>query len=248
MPGVLIVTGGSRGIGAATARLAAERGYDVCVNYRRDDRAAQEVVAAVERAGRRGSAVAADVASETDVARLFDVVDRTLGRVTALVNNAGVLEAQARVEHIDGARLARVFAVNVTGAFLCAREAVRRMSTAHGGSGGSIVNVSSRAAALGSPGEYVDYAASKAALDVLTIGLAKEVATEGIRVNSVRPGIIRTDIHASGGEPGRVDRLGPTVPMHRGGEAIEVARAILWLLSDEASYSTGAILDVSGGR
>jgi NAD(P)-dependent dehydrogenase (short-subunit alcohol dehydrogenase family) len=248
MPGVLIVTGGSRGIGAATARLAAERGYDVCVNYRRDDRAAQEVVAAVERAGRRGSAVAADVASETDVARLFDVVDRTLGRVTALVNNAGVLEAQARVEHIDGARLARVFAVNVTGAFLCAREAVRRMSTAHGGSGGSIVNVSSRAAALGSPGEYVDYAASKAALDVLTIGLAREVATEGIRVNSVRPGIIRTDIHASGGEPGRVDRLGPTVPMHRGGEAIEVARAILWLLSDEASYSTGAILDVSGGR
>jgi len=248
MPGVLIVTGGSRGIGAATARLAAERGYDVCVNYRRDDRAAQEVVAAVERAGRRGSAVAADVASETDVARLFDVADRTLGRVTALVNNAGVLEAQARVEHIDGARLARVFAVNVTGAFLCAREAVRRMSTAHGGSGGSIVNVSSRAAALGSPGEYVDYAASKAALDVLTIGLAREVATEGIRVNSVRPGIIRTDIHASGGEPGRVDRLGPTVPMHRGGEAIEVARAILWLLSDEASYSTGAILDVSGGR
>jgi NAD(P)-dependent dehydrogenase (short-subunit alcohol dehydrogenase family) len=248
MPGVLIVTGGSRGIGAATARLAAERGYDVCVNYRRDDRAAQEVVAAVERAGRRGSAVAADVASETDVARLFDVVDRTLGRVTALVNNAGVLEAQARVEHIDGARLARVFAVNVTGAFLCAREAVRRMSTAHGGSGGSIVNVSSRAAALGSPGEYVDYAASKAALDVLTVGLAREVATEGIRVNSVRPGIIRTDIHASGGEPGRVDRLGPTVPMHRGGEAIEVARAILWLLSDEASYSTGAILDVSGGR
>jgi NAD(P)-dependent dehydrogenase (short-subunit alcohol dehydrogenase family) len=248
MPVVLIVTGGSRGIGAATARLAAERGYDVCVNYRRDDRAAQEVVAAVERAGRRGSAVAADVASETDVARLFDVVDRTLGRVTALVNNAGVLEAQARVEHIDGARLARVFAVNVTGAFLCAREAVRRMSTAHGGSGGSIVNVSSRAAALGSPGEYVDYAASKAALDVLTIGLAREVATEGIRVNSVRPGIIRTDIHASGGEPGRVDRLGPTVPMHRGGEAIEVARAILWLLSDEASYSTGAILDVSGGR
>jgi NAD(P)-dependent dehydrogenase (short-subunit alcohol dehydrogenase family) len=248
MPGVLIVTGGSRGIGAATARLAAERGYDVCVNYRRDDRAAQEVVAAVERAGLRGSAVAADVASETDVARLFDVVDRTLGRVTALVNNAGVLEAQARVEHIDGARLARVFAVNVTGAFLCAREAVRRMSTAHGGSGGSIVNVSSRAAALGSPGEYVDYAASKAALDVLTIGLAREVATEGIRVNSVRPGIIRTDIHASGGEPGRVDRLGPTVPMHRGGEAIEVARAILWLLSDEASYSTGAILDVSGGR
>jgi len=248
MPGVLIVTGGSRGIGAATARLAAERGYDVCVNYRRDDRAAQEVVAAVERAGRRGSAVPADVASESDVVRLFDVVDRTLGRVTALVNNAGVLEAQARVEHIDGARLARVFAVNVTGAFLCAREAVRRMSTAHGGSGGSIVNVSSRAAALGSPGEYVDYAASKAALDVLTIGLAREVATEGIRVNSVRPGIIRTDIHASGGEPGRVDRLGPTVPMHRGGEAIEVARAILWLLSDEASYSTGAILDVSGGR
>jgi NAD(P)-dependent dehydrogenase (short-subunit alcohol dehydrogenase family) len=248
MSRVVIVTGASRGIGAATARLAAERGYLVCVNYRTDVRAADAVVAAIEGTGGRALSVAGDVSVERDVMRLFETVDKKLGAVSALVNNAGILDVQARVEGMSGDRIARVFGVNVTGAFLCAREAVRRMSTARGGNGGSIVNVSSRAAALGSPGPYIDYTASKAALDTLTIGLAKEVATEGIRVNSVRPGIIRTDIHASGGEPGRVERLAPTVPMQRGGDPIEVARAILWLLSDEASYTTGTFLDVSGGR
>jgi NAD(P)-dependent dehydrogenase (short-subunit alcohol dehydrogenase family) len=244
----LIVTGGSRGIGAAAARLAAERGYAVCVNFRRNGAAAEEVVASIAAAGGRALAVGADVSSEPDVVRLFETVDARLGPITALVNNAGILERQTRVEHIDAARLDRIFATNVRGAFLCAREAVRRMSTAHGGAGGAIVNVSSRAAQLGAPGEYVDYAASKAALDALTIGLAREVAGEGIRVNGVRAGIIYTDIHADGGEPNRVDRLGPTLPMRRGGDAIEVARAILWLASDEASYSTGAFIDVAGGR
>jgi NAD(P)-dependent dehydrogenase (short-subunit alcohol dehydrogenase family) len=244
----LLITGASRGIGAATARLAAERGYAVCVNYRANEAAARGVVSAIEAAGGRAVAVAADVSVEADVVRLFETVDRELGPLAALVNNAGILELQTRVEHIDAARLARVFATNVTGAFICAREAVRRMSTARGGAGGAIVNVSSRAAQLGAPGEYVDYAASKAALDALTIGLAKEVAAEGIRVNAVRAGIIYSDIHASGGEPGRVDRLGPTLPMQRGGHPIEVARAILWLLSEEASYSTGTFIDVAGGR
>jgi len=244
----MIVTGGSRGIGAATARLAAERGYAVCVNYRANRAAADAVVAAIAAAGGTAIAVGADVASEPEVVRLFATVDRALGPLGALVNNAGVLERQTRVEHIDAARIDRVFATNVRGAFVCAREAVRRMSTAHGGAGGAIVNVSSRAAELGAPGEYVDYAASKAALDTLTIGLAREVAGEGIRVNGVRGGIIYTDIHADGGEPGRVDRLGPTLPMKRGGHAIEVARAILWLCSEEASYSTGTFIDVAGGR
>ena len=244
----LIITGASRGIGAATARLAAERGYAVCVNYRANEAAARGVVSAIEAAGGRAVAVAADVSVEADVVRLFETVDRELGPLAALVNNAGILELQTRVEHIDAARLARVFATNVTGAFICAREAVRRMSTRRGGSGGAIVNVSSAASRTGSPREYVDYAASKAALDALTIGLAKEVAAEGIRVNAVRAGIIYSDIHASGGEPGRVDRLGPTLPMQRGGHPIEVARAILWLLSEEASYSTGTFIDVAGGR
>lgn len=248
MPHIIVVTGGSRGIGAATARLAAERGYHVCVNYRTNRAAADMVVAPIERAGGRAIAVAADVSIEAEVVRLFETVDAQLGRVTALVNNAGILERQTRVDAIDAARVSRVLATNVTGAFVCAREAVRRMSTAHGGPGGAIVNVSSRAAQLGAPGEYVDYAASKAALDALTIGLAREVAGEGIRVNGVRAGIVYTDIHASGGEPGRVDRLGPTLPMRRGGQPIEVARAILWLLSDEASYSTGTFIDVAGGR
>jgi NAD(P)-dependent dehydrogenase (short-subunit alcohol dehydrogenase family) len=233
---IVLVTGGGRGIGAATARLAAERGYAVCVNYRRNQKAAEDVAAS------------ADVSSEADVVRLFETVAARLGPLDALVNNAGILERQTRVEHIDAARLDRVFATNVRGAFLCAREAVRRLSTARGGAGGAIVNVSSRAAQLGAPGEYVDYAASKAALDALTTGLAREVAGEGIRVNGVRAGIIYTEIHADGGEPGRVDRLGPTLPMQRGGEPIEVARAILWLLSDEASYSTGTFIDVAGGR
>jgi NAD(P)-dependent dehydrogenase (short-subunit alcohol dehydrogenase family) len=245
---VLLVTGGSRGIGAATARLAAERGYAVAVNYRTNRAAADQVVAAITATGGRALAIGADVASEADVIRLFETVDRELGPIGVLINNAGVLEQQTRVEQIDAARLDRIFATNVRGAFVCAREAVRRMSTAHGGAGGAIVNVSSRAAQLGAPGEYVDYAASKAALDALTVGLAREVAGEGIRVNGVRAGIIYTDIHADGGEPNRVDRIGPTLPMQRGGHAIEVARAILWLASDEASYSTGTFIDVAGGR
>ena len=248
MARVLIVTGGGRGIGAATARLAAGRGYAVCVNYRKNQAAADAVVADIQGAGGTALAIGADVASEADVVRLFAAVDAQLGPLTALVNNAGILETQTRVEHIDAARIDRVFGTNVRGAFLCAREAVRRLSTKHGGAGGAIVNVSSRAAQLGAPGEYVDYAASKAALDALTIGLAREVAAEGIRVNGVRAGIIDTEIHADGGEPNRVDRLGPTLPMRRGGDAIEVARAILWLLSEEASYSTASFIDVAGGR
>ena len=248
MQKVLIVTGGGRGIGAATARLAGERGYAVCVNYRQNRAAADTVVATIRSAGGTALAVGADVASEPDVVRLFETVDAELGPLTALVNNAGILERQTRVEQIDAARIDRVFGTNVRGAFICAREAVRRLSTAHGGPGGAIVNVSSRAAQLGAPGEYVDYAASKAALEALTVGLAREVAAEGIRVNGVRPGIIYSDIHADGGEPGRVDRLGPTLPMRRGGDPIEVARAILWLLSEEASYSTASFIDVAGGR
>ncbi|MCW5619795.1 MAG: SDR family oxidoreductase [Burkholderiales bacterium] len=244
---VIIVTGASRGIGAATARLAGQRGYRVCVNYMRDRSAAEAVVRSIEADGGRAIAVPADVAREDDVVRLFTEVDDQLGRVTALVNNAGILESQMRVEQMSADRLHRLFAANVIGCFLCAREAVRRMSTRHGGRGGSIVNVSSAAARLGSPGEYVDYAATKGAIDTLTIGLAKEVAAEGIRVNAVRPAFIYTDIHASGGEPGRVDRVKHAVPMRRGGYADEVAKAIIWLTSDEASYSTGAFIDVSGG-
>jgi NAD(P)-dependent dehydrogenase (short-subunit alcohol dehydrogenase family) len=245
---VALITGGSRGIGAATARLAATRGYAVCVNYRTARAAAEEVVNDIEAAGGRAIAVAADVAMEADVVRLFETVDAELGLLTALVNNAGILEPQRRVETMDAGRISRVFATNVTGTLLCAREAIKRMSTAHGGRGGAIVNVSSMASRLGSPGEYVDYAASKGAVDTLTIGLAHEVAQEGIRVNAVRPGIVYTDIHASGGEPGRVDRVKAFVPLRRGGQPDEVARAILWLLSDEASYSTGTFIDVSGGR
>jgi NAD(P)-dependent dehydrogenase (short-subunit alcohol dehydrogenase family) len=245
---IVIITGASRGIGAATAILAAERGYAVCVNYLRNRVAADAVVDAIERAGGRAIAVSADVSREADVIRLFETVDRTWGPITALVNNAGVLDRQMRVEDMGAARLNRIFTTNITGYFLCAREAVRRMSTKHGGAGGAIVNVSSGAARLGSPGEYVDYAASKGAIDTMTVGLAQEVAAEGVRVNAVRPATINTDIHASGGEPGRVDRVKESVPMKRGGEAVEVARAILWLLSDEASYSTGTFIDVTGGK
>jgi NAD(P)-dependent dehydrogenase (short-subunit alcohol dehydrogenase family) len=246
--GVVIVTGGGRGIGAATARLAAERGYAVCVNYKSDAAAAGEVVAQARKAGAKAIAVQGDVAKEADVVRLFDAAVAGLGPVTALVNNAGILERQCRLDEMEAARFERILATNVTGVLLCAREAVRRMSTRHGGRGGAIVNVGSMASRLGSPGEYIDYAASKGAIDTLTIGLAKEVAEEGIRVNSVRPGVIHTGIHASGGEPGRVERVKSAVPMKRGGQPEEVARAILWLLSPEASYSTGTFIDVSGGR
>jgi len=248
MKKVIVITGASRGIGAATARLAAARGYAVCVNYLKNQAAAKAVVADIEAAGGQAIAVAADVASETQVVDLFNTVDRQLGTLTALVNNAGILETQMRVDEMDAARLNRIFAANVTSCFLCAREAVRRMSTRHGGSGGAIVNVSSAAARLGAAGEYVDYAASKGAVDTFTIGLSREVATEGIRVNAVRPGFIYTDIHASGGEPGRVDRVKDSVPMKRGGRPEEVAHAILWLLSDEASYATGTFIDLAGGR
>jgi NAD(P)-dependent dehydrogenase (short-subunit alcohol dehydrogenase family) len=246
--GILIVTGASRGIGAATARLAASRGYAVCVNFKSNETAANSVVEAITKAGGRALAVQADVAIEADVIRMFETCDVQLGRLTALVNNAGMLERQMRIEEMDAGRLQRVFATNVNGSFMCAREAVKRMSTKRGGKGGAIVNVSSAASRIGGAEEYVDYAAAKGAIDTLTIGLSKEVAADGIRVNAVRPGVIKTEIHASGGEPGRVDRVKAFVPMQRGGEAEEVANAILWLLSDEASYTTGAILDVSGGR
>ncbi|TLX58112.1 short chain dehydrogenase [Stutzerimonas nosocomialis] len=248
MSRVMLITGASRGIGAATARLAAQQGYQVCISYRQQREAAERLVQEIERAGGRALAVAADVADEAQVVHLFEALDRTFGRLDVLVNNAGMLERQMRLEDMDAARLARVFAVNVTGSFICAREAVKRMSRRHGGDGGAIVNVSSVASRLGAPGEYIDYAAAKGAIDSMTLGLAKEVAGEGIRVNAVRPGVIHTDIHASGGEPNRVERVKASVPMGRGGEAEEVARAILWLCGDEASYVTGALLDVTGGR
>ena len=248
MTKTLLITGASRGIGAATARLAAQRGYAVCVNYVRNRDAASAIVNEITAAGGRAIAVAADVAVEADVVRLFQTVDKELGALTALVNNAGILEKQMRVEDVDAARLNRIFTANITGCFLCAREAVRRMSTKHGGQGGAIVNVSSAASRLGSAGEYVDYAASKGAVDTLTIGLSKEVAAEGIRVNAVRPAFIYTDIHADGGEPGRVDRIKASIPMQRGGRPEEVAEAILWLLSDEASYVTGTFIDLAGGK
>ena len=248
MADVIIVTGAGRGIGAATALLAAQRGYSVCINFRDNRAAADGVVRAIEAAGGRAVGVAADVSSEPDVERLFETCDRDLGPPTALVNNAGILEKQMRVESMDGARIQRIFATNVIGSFLCAREAVRRMSTKRGGSGGAIVNVSSGASRLGAPGEYVDYAASKGAVDTLTIGLAKEVADEGIRVNAVRAGYIYTDMHASGGEPGRVDRVKQFVPMKRGGTVNEVAQAILWLLSRDASFTTASFIEVTGGN
>jgi NAD(P)-dependent dehydrogenase (short-subunit alcohol dehydrogenase family) len=245
---VVVITGGGRGIGAATARLAAERGFSVAVGFLRDTETAESLVQEILKKSAKAIAVQGDVALEADVIRLFEETDRKLGRVTALVNNAGVVDRGARVEQIGPERLARMFAVNVTGSFLCAREAVKRMSRRRGGPGGAIVNVSSIAAKLGGAGEYVDYAASKGAIDTFTIGLAKEVGPEGIRVNAVRPGIIRTDIHLVSGDPARVERIGATAALQRAGEAEEVARAILWLLSDEASYMTGALVDVSGGR
>lgn len=248
MKQVVLVTGGSRGIGAATAVLAAAKGYAAAVNYVANAAAAQQVVQRIRDAGGEAIAVAGDVAQESDVLRMFDEVDTKLGRVTALVNNAGVVDVSARVEDMSMQRLRRMFDINVLGTILCAREAVKRMSTRHGGAGGAIVNVSSAAARLGSPGQYVDYAAAKGAVDAFTIGLAKEVAGEGIRVNAVRPGLIDTEIHASGGIPDRVRQLQHQVPMGRGGTAQEVAQAIVWLLCGEASYTTMSLLDVSGGR
>ncbi len=245
---VMIVTGGSRGIGAEISKLGGIDGYAVCINYLHNKAAADAVVDSIRQAGGVAIAVAADMAVETDILRMFETVDSELGTVTAMVNNAGILEQQMRVDQMDAARMQRIFTTNIVGSFLCAREAVRRMSTLHGGAGGAIVNVSSVAARTGGPGEYVDYAASKGAIDTMTIGLAKEVATEGIRVNAVRPGVIYTEIHASGGEPGRVDRVKAGVPMQRGGQPIEIAQAVLWLLSDQASYTTGTLLDVTGGR
>jgi len=244
----MLITGASRGIGAATARLAGAEGYALCLNFHHRADAAQQLLEELKSTGTQAIAVAADVADETQVARLFATIDEQFGRLDVLVNNAGMLERQMRLDEMDAARLMRVFAVNVTGSFLCAREAVKRMSTRHGGKGGSIVNVSSIAAKLGAPNEYIDYAAAKGAIDSMTLGLAKEVAAEGIRVNAVRPGVIRTEIHASGGEPGRVERVKASVPIGRGGEAEEVAEAILWLAGEKASYTSGALLDVSGGR
>ena len=248
MDEVLIITGASRGIGAATARIAGRSGYVVCVNYLKNKAAAKQIVEEIKADGGRALAVGANISREDEVVKLFRTVDDKLGKISALVNNAGILETQMRIEDMNEARLNRIFLTNITGSFLCAREAVKRMSTKNGGKGGAIVNVSSAAARLGSSGEYVDYAASKGAVDTFTRGLAQEVAGEGIRVNAVRPGVIDTDIHASGGEPGRVERVKASIPMKRGGSAEEVAKAIMWLLSSESSYTTGSLLEVSGGR
>lgn len=248
MDQVLLITGGGRGIGAATALLAAQRGYAVAVNYATNSLAADEVVRQIRAAGGRAIAVRADVAIEAQVLTLFETIDAKLGRLTALVNNAGVVDSTQRVDEQSLVRWRRMFEINVFGTMLCAREAVRRMSTRHGGTGGAIVNVSSVAATLGAAGQYVDYAAAKGAVDVFTVGLAREVAAEGVRVNAVRPGIIDTEIHASGGQPGRAQRLAPQIPLQRPGTAQEIAHAIVWLLSDEASYATGSILDLTGGR
>jgi NAD(P)-dependent dehydrogenase (short-subunit alcohol dehydrogenase family) len=253
MSKTLLITGGSRGIGAAVARLAALRGHDVAINYTRDAAAAEAVAADVRAAGRRALVIQADVGDEAAVRAMFGRIDEAWGAgavnaLGGLVNNAGIVDVPSRVDEMSAARIERMFRINVFGSMWCAREAVRRMSTRHGHAGGSIVNLSSAAARLGSPGQYVDYAASKGAIDAFTLGLAREVAAEGIRVNAVRPGIIETDIHASGGQPERARQLAPSVPMQRAGSAEEVAAAIVWLLSDEASYTTGAVLDVTGGR
>lgn len=248
MSKVVLITGASRGIGAETARLAAARGYDLCLNYRNSADSAEELRDAVVAQGRRAICVKADVANEAEVLAMYGAIDHEFGRLDGLVNNAGILETQSELVDMSAQRWQRVLETNVIGCFLCAREAVRRMSTRTGGDGGAIVNVSSRAADIGGSFEYVDYAASKGALDAMTIGLAKEVADQGIRVNAVKPGLIYTDIHAAGGEPGRVERLKSRVPMQRGGLPSEVAEAILWLLSDASAYTTANFIDVSGGR
>ena len=248
MDKVLLITGGSRGIGAATARLAARQGWAVAVNYSSHSLAADTVVREIRAGGGNAITVQADVADEAQVLAMFAQVDAQLGRLTGLVNNAGVVDRAARVDEMSVARWRRLLDINILGSFLCAREAVRRMSTRHGGTGGAIVNVSSVAARLGAPGQYVDYAATKGAIDTFTVGLAREVATEGVRVNGIRPGVIDTEIHASGGQPERAWQLATSIPMKRPGTAQEIAHAIVWLLSDEASYATGSILDVTGGR
>ena len=245
---VAIITGASRGIGAATAIVIADQGFAVCVNYLNNREAAAKVVETIQTRGGSAIAVKADVSQEDQVTRLFQTVDQQLGTLSALVNNAGRLETQMRVDEMDAARLNRIFTTNITSYFLCAKAAVKRMSTNYSGCGGAIVNVSSAAARIGSAGEYVDYAASKGAIDTLTIGLSKEVATEGIRVNAVRPGFIQTDIHIAGGEPDRISRVKSSIPMKRGGNPLEVANAIAWLLSEKASYTTGTFIDVAGGR
>lgn len=248
MQPIVLITGASRGIGAATALLAAQKGYAVAVNYTSNSLAADEVVRQIRAGGGTAITVQADVAVEAQVLAMFEKVDARLGPLSALVNNAGIVDVACRVDGMDVARLQHMFTTNIIGSFVCAREAVKRMSTKYGGAGGSIVNVSSAAARMGAPGQYVDYAASKGAIETFTIGLAKEVALEGIRVNAVRPGIIETDIHASGGQPDRAWQLAPQVPMQRPGTALEVAQAIVWLMGSESSYTTGSMLDVSGGR
>jgi NAD(P)-dependent dehydrogenase (short-subunit alcohol dehydrogenase family) len=245
---VILITGGSRGMGAATARLAASRGYDVVLSYVTNGAAAEAVVADVHKLGRRALAVQADSADPDQVARMFGALDDSFGRIDVLVNNAAILQRQSRLEDLDFARMQRIFAVNAIGPMLCAQQAVRRMAHRHQGRGGVVINLSSASARLGSPNEYVDYAASKGALETFTIGLAKEVAREGIRVNCIRPGHIYTEMHASGGEPDRVDRVRDSIPMGRGGQPEEVARAVLWLASEEASFITGTFLDVTGGK
>ncbi len=248
MKPVLLVTGGSRGIGAATARLAARAGWAVAVNYAQNSQAADEVVRAIRAEGGQAISVQADVGDEAQIMAMFAQVDAKLGRLNGLVNNAGIVDLPSRVDEMSWERLERMMRINVLGSMVCAREAVRRMSTRHGGQGGAIVNLSSAAAKLGAPNQYVDYAASKGAIDTMTLGLAKEVAGEGIRVNGVRPGIIDTDIHASGGLPDRVKEMAPQLPMRRAGTSAEVAEAILWLLSDASSYTTGSCIEVTGGR